>query len=88
MGSNISVELIQGNDDICQVCPYYVGNRCESPDGNEDAVKKLDDYILGELGIAVGTTFTFGEWARLLRSKLPLRVCAKCRHKSVCAIQH
>jgi hypothetical protein len=34
------VEVIEGIDELCRVCPEYREDRCQSREGNEEAVRK------------------------------------------------
>ena len=76
------VEAIEGVDEICRVCPNCRGNRCASPDGEEEAVRKWDSIILRSLGIGCGETMTAMGWRTLIDDKAPLELCgSKCPHR-------
>lgn len=84
------VEAIEGVDQICSVCLNCRDDRCESPSGKEEAVRKWDAIILKSLGVEYGETHTAREWRRLIDEKTPLDFCAsRCPYRSKCMIlQH
>ncbi len=82
---DVLVELVEGIDDLCEVCPYLGNGRCESPRGNEGEVRKLDAVIQRELGWSVGTRMTAAEWRRSSQRKVPLKFCRRCKARSRCA---
>ena len=84
--SDSIVEVAWGVDELCQVCPLCQDDRCQSPRGDEDGVRKWDGIILKELGISAGTALSVTEWRRLIRQKLPLNLCQRCQWRSVCAM--
>ena len=48
------IEINQGVDILFRSCPDCREDRCESPHGNEDKVRKWDAIILNGLGIFYG----------------------------------
>ncbi len=81
------VETAEGVDEICRACPLCRDDRCEHPQGNEDAVRKWDGILLKGLGISYGETMTSREWRRLIREKMPLQFCeARCPSRAGCAV--
>jgi len=83
------VEVAEGIDDLCRVCPDCGNNRCESPRGNEEAVRKWDGILLKGLGISYGETRTSKQWRILVEQKMPLDFCqTRCPSKSRCTIPH
>ena len=81
------VEAIEGVDQICRVCRNRQGDRCESPAGNEEAVRKWDAIILKGLGIRYGETRTAKQWRTLIDGKAPLDLCTlRCPYRSKCTI--
>ena len=79
------VEVIQGIDKICRACTNLKNDRCESPEGNEEAVRKWDHIILKGLGVSYGETMTSKDWRMLIEKKAPLDFCkAKCQWKPQC----
>jgi len=81
------VEVTEGIDDLCQACPDRRDERCESPQGNEEAVRKWDRIILKGLEVSYGETRTSKEWRTLIEQKAPLHFCAtRCPAKSSCAV--
>lgn len=84
-GRDVLVELVEGIDDLCEVCPYLGNGRCQSPRGNEEEVRKLDAIIQKELRWSVGTRMTAAEWQRSSRRKVPLEFCKRCKARGRCA---
>ncbi len=81
------IEVAEGVDDLCRVCPHRRADRCEHPRGGEEAVRKWDGKILRGLGIAYGEARTSGQWHMLIKDKLPLDFClARCPGKSNCRV--
>ncbi|MBW1898014.1 MAG: DUF1284 domain-containing protein [Deltaproteobacteria bacterium] len=81
------VEIIEGVDDLCKVCPDLQDDRCENLFGNEDAVRKWDGIIIEGLGVSYGETMTSGDWRRLIEQKAPLDFCRdRCQWKSICSV--
>lgn len=80
------VEVIEGVDQLCQFCPDCRNERCQNPEGNEEAVRKWDSVILKGLGIGYGEIKKPCDWLMLIKEKAPLNICkTKCPWKSRCA---
>ena len=80
------VEVILGIDELCQACPLCQNDRCQSPEGDEDEIRKFDSIILKGLDVSVGTTLSVREWRKLFEQKSPLNFCQKCRFNVLCEI--
>jgi len=81
------IEVHEGTDDLCQFCPLCRDARCQSPDGDETAVRKWDAIVLRGLEISYGDRLTASHFMALIKQKLPLPLClTKCRWKSVCHV--
>ena len=80
------VMAIEGVDELCHVCPLCVDERCSSPRGDEDKVRKWDAILLKELGLPSGSCLTSGEWQALIEQKTPFRICKKCQWTKVCSV--
>ena len=80
------VMVIEGVDELCKVCPLCKGDRCESPLGNEEAVRKWDAVLLKELGLSFGEALKVRQWQSLIRKKQPFRLCQRCQWRKVCSI--
>jgi len=78
--------VAEGVDELCQQCPLCTDDRCSSPLGNEDEVRKWDAILLKELGLAFGTCLTAGEWQALIKQKTPFKLCRKCQWRQACII--
>ena len=81
------IEVIEGTDDLCQTCPLCRDARCQSPDGDETAVRKWDAIVLRGLEISYGDRLTAGHLMALIRQKVPIPLClTKCRWKNTCRV--
>ena len=80
------VMVVEGVDELCEVCPLCSDGHCVSPYGNEEEVRKWDGILLRELGIPFGSCFTSGEWWNLIERKIPYKICQKCHWKEVCGV--
>ncbi len=81
------VEAAEGIDQLCRVCPNCQDERCQSPYGNEEAVRKWDGIILRGLGISYGETRTSKQWRILIEERAPLDFCqSRCQWKSKCSV--
>jgi hypothetical protein len=81
------IEVIEGTDDLCQTCPLCRDARCQSPDGDETAVRKWDAIVLKGLEISYGDRLTAGHLSALIKQKVPLPLClTKCRWKNACRV--
>jgi hypothetical protein len=86
-GTDTIIEVIEGVDELCQACPLCQDNGCQSPNGNEDAVRKWDKIILRGLNISYGERRTAKEFKVLIDRKAPLEFCrTRCSWKDQCAI--
>ena len=85
--NNVIVEVIEGIDELCLVCPDCWEERCQNPRGDEKAVRKWDGIILKGLEINYGETRTSKEWRRLINQKAPLNFCeTRCPYRSSCMV--
>ncbi len=84
--SETAITAIEGVDALCRHCPQRADERCTSPMGNEDVVRKWDAILLRELGLPPGTCLTSGEWRALIDRKKPFKVCHVCRWKQECRV--
>ena len=86
-GLETVIEVIEGVDDLCEVCPLRVNNRCESPAGNEEPTRKWDVRILQGLEIAYGYIAKSGEVRKLIAAKAPLNFCwVRCPRRDRCQV--
>jgi hypothetical protein len=85
--SDAMIEIIQGVDGLCRLCPDCRGNRCENANGNEDKVRKWDRIILNGLEISYGEKRTIQELSEVIGRKAPLDFCrTRCPWKAICSI--
>lgn len=82
------VTVIEGVDDLCQQCPLCVNDRCTSPFGDEDKVRKLDSILLKEFGLSYNRCLRVKEWQALIEAKLPYQICRKCQWQHECQVRH
>ncbi len=83
----LEVEVIKGVDELCRLCPDCRDERCQSPNGDEEAVRKWDSIILKGLDINYGETKTSKAWRELIDRKRPLKFCeSRCRYRSRCMV--
>ena len=86
-GSDTIIEVIEGVDELCQTCSFCQDDGCQSPNGNEDAVRKWDKIILNGLGISYGERRTAKEFRNLIDKKAPLTFCrTRCPWKDQCSV--
>ena len=83
-GSDVPITVSEGPDMLCKVCPLCEGDRCESPNGNEEQVMKWDSILLSDLNIPFGSTLSAREWQTLVEEKAPFKICQKCKWREVC----
>jgi hypothetical protein len=84
---DVLLEMNEGVDELCGVCTCRQGNRCESHQGNEEAVRKWDSILLKGLRASYGDTRTSKQWRNLIEQGGPLDFCrTRCPRKSDCAI--
>ncbi|MCP4713592.1 MAG: DUF1284 domain-containing protein, partial [Deltaproteobacteria bacterium] len=85
--SDTIIELIEGVDGLCLVCPECKKSRCENRQGNEDAVRKLDRVVLKGLGIAYGDQKTVRQLQTIITNKAPLSLCrTRCQWRNRCNV--
>jgi hypothetical protein len=86
-GTTSIIEVTEGADDLCQVCPICRNNRCQSPEGDEDAVRKWDAIVLRGLGIFYGDHMTAETLRAVVNEKAPLVFCRdRCKSKERCGV--
>ena len=78
--------VIEGVDELCKVCPLCIEERCESPEGNEEEVRKWDAILLKELGLSFGEALKVRQWQSLIRQKSPFRLCQRCKWRETCSV--
>lgn len=85
--SDAMIEIIQGVDELCRSCSDCRVDRCESPNGNEDEVRKWDAIILKGLGVSYGEKLTIQELSEIIGRKAPLDFCrTRCPWKANCTV--
>jgi hypothetical protein len=84
---DVVVEVIEGIDELCRVCPDCQDERCQNPRGDEEAVRKWDGIILRGLEINYGEARTSRDWRILINQKAPITFCEmQCPYRSSCTV--
>jgi len=78
------IEVVEGVDSLCALCPNCSGSVCVSTKGDETRVRKWDALLLRDLGVRTGTAMESGEWRRLVDSHAPFGVCRRCKWHDHC----
>ena len=81
------LELNEGADELCYTCHHYGEDRCRSPKGNEEAVRKWDHLILKGLKSSYGEAKTAREWRQYITAHGPLEFCRnRCPKQADCSV--
>lgn len=81
------IEVTEGVDELCGLCPDCVGGRCVNRYGDEDSVRKWDARIISGLGISYDEKMRVKDLRSLIRQKAPLAFCRdRCPWRSVCGV--
>ncbi|MBE0428438.1 MAG: DUF1284 domain-containing protein [Thermoleophilia bacterium] len=79
-GSELSVRIVAGADDICFACPHLRTGSCNCPDQD---VCSLDAEVMKKLDIDVGDTGTWASLLQVIGKKISPddmnELCAGCR---------
>jgi hypothetical protein len=81
-----TIMVIEGADELCKVCPLCQEDRCQSPLGDEEAVRKWDAVLLKELGLSYGKALKVRQWQSLINKKRPFRLCQRCQWRKACSV--
>ncbi|MBI2853453.1 MAG: DUF1284 domain-containing protein [Chloroflexi bacterium] len=74
-----TVEVKEGHDTICAVCPHFNGRECAHPAGGEEGVRKWDAKVLQGLGLHFGQVIEVSRLSSLIKEKTPMDFCVmKC----------
>lgn len=84
MSDSCQIQVIEGTDMLCSVCPQRSGDECASSKGGEVKVRKWDFLLLNELDIPFDTVLESNEWRHLIDKAAPFRLCGRCQWKSYC----
>lgn len=79
-----TIEIIEGVDELCLACPLGALGRCESPNGNEEEVRKWDALVLKGLGLSPGSVVSVQRLRELARDKPTIPLCRRCRWRGSC----
>jgi hypothetical protein len=86
-GTDVVIEVVEGVDDLCRVCPLCQNDRCQSPEGDEDQVRKWDAIVLKGMGVSYGDKLTGKGFSVLIGDKAPLAFCHnQCKLRSACNV--
>jgi hypothetical protein len=84
---DVLLEMNEGVDELCSVCNNCQDNRCQSPKGDEEAVRKWDHILLKGLRSSYGEARTAKQWRNLIEQEGPLDFCqTRCPKKLDCSI--
>ncbi len=84
---DVLITAVHGVDDICRVCPSCVNDRCQSPPIQEDKVRRLDTFLLKELGGEYEEALPVAEWRSRISHGWPYKLCRFCRWGEHCGAQ-
>jgi len=73
-----------GIDGLCRECPLCKNDRCASPRGDEEEVRKWDAIILKRLGLKIGEILSVGDIQTIIKQKAPLDLCFRCQWRKDC----
>jgi len=86
-GTSALIEVTEGADELCRVCPLCQNGRCQSPQGNEDEVRKWDAIVLKGLAISYGDRITTERLHAIINEKAPLTFCkTRCKAREYCGV--
>jgi hypothetical protein len=81
------IEVTYGVDYLCGYCPYLGENKCISPFGEEEKVRRWDTRVMDGLNLKYGNRKTAGELRRLINHNAPLDFCRdRCPWKTICTV--
>lgn len=78
-GLDSTIQVVQGPDDLCGVCPISSPEGCRSEQGGEPLVRKWDNMVLGGLGIEPGAEMPVEEYRAILSRNSPVGFCYRCK---------
>ena len=84
------VEVVEGVDDICSVCPHNSGNICTYSDSAESEVREIDKLAVELLSLRTSSKVKWNEIRGRVKSILGTwkeKVCKSCSWKEVCGIE-
>ncbi|MFC1974298.1 DUF1284 domain-containing protein [Chloroflexota bacterium] len=84
LGTDECIEIIEGIDELCLSCPSCTSSRCESPEGNEEKVRKWDALLLSSLDLSMGSTLSGQRIREIVRQKFPAPLCNRCQWRDSC----
>ncbi|MDA8139393.1 MAG: DUF1284 domain-containing protein [Desulfobacteraceae bacterium] len=80
------IEVTCGVDDLCRHCPNLVENKCISPLGDEEKVRRWDAKVMEGLKLNCGDQKSVRDLRRLFQQCLPLPFCKECcPWRTICA---
>ncbi|MCG0275477.1 MAG: DUF1284 domain-containing protein [Thermosediminibacteraceae bacterium] len=85
--SGEEIEVVDGPDDVCRVCPYLSGNRCAHKEGADEEIRQLDRDALNFLKVSSGQKVRWLELKEKIKSAPEewfSSFCKGCDWKSVC----
>ena len=80
-GDDTQIQVISGQDQICQACPLNAGDSCLT----QDKITRLDKAHQAILKLQIGETLTWGEAKKRISQFVTLdafdRICQGCEWK-------
>lgn len=81
------IEVVEGPDDVCALCPYLEDNRCSNNDYTDEKILFQDSEALKLLEFKPGKIITW----KMISGKLPriieewkTQFCRECGYRGVC----
>lgn len=88
---DLSIEVTNRVDVICEACPHRAGEECRKEPSAEKSVRGRDHKVLKVLGLAAGENLRNEELSKLLHDKFPKvqleKLCLNCQWFELCSGQ-
>ena len=81
------ISVVFGADDVCEVCPYFIDDRCCYTENSEEEITELDQFAYKILGIFPGERTSWNEIRERLKDVIDSWrefACKSCDWKEVC----
>ncbi|MEW6042512.1 MAG: DUF1284 domain-containing protein [Elusimicrobiota bacterium] len=86
---DLTVELTNGGDSICEYCPHFIDTCCKSAPNADARVNKMDNVVLKTINISSGTVGKITDFFSIVNNKFQTlsgtkKVCRTCTWKKEC----